>query len=49
MPISLSSAATPDNDKKWREKMAKMISITAATALIFAALFPVVYTFVSFA
>jgi len=35
--------------KKRREKMAKMISITAATALIFAALFPVVYTFVSFA
>jgi len=29
--------------------MAKMISIAAATALIFAALFPVVYTFASFA
>mgnify|MGYP001283423481 CR=1 FL=1 len=29
--------------------MAKMISITAATALIFAAVFPVVYTFVAFA
>jgi hypothetical protein len=29
--------------------MAKMISITAATALVIAALFPAVYTFVSFA
>ena len=29
--------------------MAKLISVTAATALIIAALFPVVYTFVSFA
>lgn len=29
--------------------MAKLISVTAATALIIAALFPAVYTFVSFA
>ena len=29
--------------------MAKFVSITTATALIFAALFPAVYTFVSFA
>ncbi len=29
--------------------MAKFVSITAATALIFAALFPAVYAFVSFA
>lgn len=29
--------------------MAKMISITVATALVFAALFPAVYTFVAFA
>lgn len=29
--------------------MAKFVSITTATALIVAALFPVVYTFVSFA
>lgn len=29
--------------------MARMLSITAATALIVAALFPAVYTFVAFA
>lgn len=29
--------------------MAKMLSITAAAALVFAAIFPAVYTFVAFA
>jgi hypothetical protein len=29
--------------------MAKMLSITAATALILAAAFPAIYTFISFA
>jgi hypothetical protein len=29
--------------------MAKLVSITAATALVFAAIFPAVYTFVAFA
>ena len=41
--------ATADNEKKRREKMAKLVSITAATALVFAAIFPAVYTFVAFA
>lgn len=29
--------------------MAKLISITAATALVFAAIFPAAYTFIAFA
>ena len=39
---------TANNDKKER-KMARMLSITAATAIIIAALFPAVYTFAAFA
>ncbi|HNR76081.1 MAG TPA: hypothetical protein PKM48_03060 [Parvularculaceae bacterium] len=40
---------TAHNDKKEREKMAKMLSATAAAIIVIAALFPAVYTFASFA
>jgi hypothetical protein len=48
-PLFRVHAGDGDNEKKTERDMAKMLSITAATALILAAAFPAIYTFISFA